>query len=109
MADYVALRSIPHEGVWAYHAGDPVPAANVEVHSYQVGVDVARINTEGVAEMEEYDPAKHSVAEVNAYLDQSDDDEKRRVLLAERVGSQRRGILDGPHAKDVPMPDVAEA
>lgn len=52
----------------------------------------------GEASPEPYDPADHNVGEVNTYLAQADDDERARVLAAERDGGNRKGIVEGPHA-----------
>lgn len=41
-----------------------------------------------------FDPAEHTVAEVNAHLEKADADERARVLAAERDGQARKGILD---------------
>lgn len=41
-----------------------------------------------------YNPGDHTVAEVNAYLETADDDERARVLTVERDGQTRKGILD---------------
>lgn len=46
------------------------------------------------AESEEYDPSEHTVPEVNKYLSTADDDERKRVLKAEKKGKGRTGILD---------------
>lgn len=40
-----------------------------------------------------FNPADHTVSEVNKYLDRADDDERARVLAAERDGQARKGIL----------------
>jgi hypothetical protein len=40
-----------------------------------------------------FDPADHTVAEVNAHLEKADDDERARVLAAERDGKARTGVL----------------
>lgn len=40
-----------------------------------------------------FDPAEHTVAEVNDYLDRADDDERERVLALERDGQARKGVL----------------
>jgi hypothetical protein len=46
-----------------------------------------------------YDPAAHSVDDVNAYLDTAEPDEVARVLAAEGEAERpRKGILEGPHA-----------
>ncbi len=37
-----ALLPIFHDGARAYNPGDPVPASNVELHGYEVGVQVER-------------------------------------------------------------------
>lgn len=42
---------------------------------------------------EQFDPADHTVAEVNAYLDTAEPAEQVRVLEAERAGKARKGIL----------------
>ncbi|MFB4306984.1 hypothetical protein [Actinomadura sp. GTD37] len=44
--DYIAMRTIYYGGSRAYNTGDPVPAANVEKHDYEVGVDVAEYGTD---------------------------------------------------------------
>lgn len=41
----------------------------------------------------EFDPSQHTVAQVNSYLDSADDDERERVLQAERDGQGRTGIV----------------
>ncbi|MCB5168002.1 hypothetical protein LG634_24640 [Streptomyces bambusae] len=40
-----------------------------------------------------FDPAAHTVAEVIAYLNDADDDERARVLAAEEAGEARATIL----------------
>lgn len=45
-----------------------------------------------------FDPAEHTVAQVNAYLADAGRDERERVLQAEAEGRGRRGILSGPHS-----------
>ena len=45
-----------------------------------------------------FDPAEHTVAQVNAYLADADEDERARVLAAEADGRARRGIVEGPHS-----------
>ena len=41
-----------------------------------------------------YDPADHTISEVEAYLEEADDDEHARVIAAEAEGKQRKGVLD---------------
>ena len=41
---------------------------------------------------EQYDPADHTVSEVNEYLSTADDREARRVVAAERAGKNRSGV-----------------
>lgn len=45
-----------------------------------------------------FDPAGHTVAQVNAYLAGADAGERERVLRAEAAGRNRRGIVEGPHS-----------
>lgn len=47
-----------------------------------------------------FDPTGHSVAEVNAYLDEHPD-AAPAVLATEAAGSARKGIVEGPHAEHV--------
>jgi hypothetical protein len=53
-----------------------------------------------MAEHDQYDPTAYTVDEVNAYLASADDDERARVLQAERDRADgkdpRVGILEGP-------------
>jgi hypothetical protein len=46
-----------------------------------------------VAVPEPFDPAGHTVAEVNDYLDYAVPEERDRVLAAERDGKNRAGIV----------------
>lgn len=49
-----------------------------------------------------FDPAAHTVREVNAYLTDADPDEVARVLAAEAAAEEpRKGVLEGPHAVTV--------
>lgn len=41
----------------------------------------------------EFDPAEHSVSEVKAYLEDADEEERQRVLEAERHGKARKSLL----------------
>src|SRR5262245_44890987 len=45
-------------------------------------------------DVEEYDPADHTVNEVLAYLENASDEERARVLEAESNGKARKGILE---------------
>ncbi|MFL6138801.1 MAG: hypothetical protein ACJ74O_13510 [Frankiaceae bacterium] len=40
-----------------------------------------------------FDPARYSVAEVQAYLESASDEERQRVIAAERAGQKRKTIL----------------
>lgn len=40
-----------------------------------------------------FDPADHTVAQVVAHLERADDEERARVLAAERAGKARAGVL----------------
>ena len=40
-----------------------------------------------------FDPNAKTVAEVNAYLEKADDEERARVLTVERNGQARKGII----------------
>lgn len=45
-----------------------------------------------------FDPADHTVEEVNEHLDGAGEGEVARVLDLEREGKARAGVLEGPHA-----------
>lgn len=45
---------------------------------------------------EAYDPAGDTADGVNAYLDETTDDERLRVLRAEQDGKARKSVLEGP-------------
>lgn len=56
--------------------------------------DTARERLSGsAAGPDAYDPADHTVAEVNSYLADVDESERERVLAAERDGQARKGVL----------------
>lgn len=44
-------------------------------------------------DVNEFDPSEANVAEVKAYLDGADEDERERVLAAEATGKNRSGVL----------------
>lgn len=44
------------------------------------------------------DPADYTVDQVNAHLASADDQERERVLAAERDGEARKGVLEGSQA-----------
>lgn len=52
---------------------------------------------------EQYDPSNYDVAEVNKYLAEANDDEKARVLQAERDGKARKGILGDDIPEEEPQ------
>ncbi len=47
---FKALLPIFHDGARAYNPGDPVPTSNVELHGYEVGVQVERVGDTPAAE-----------------------------------------------------------
>jgi hypothetical protein len=49
--------------------------------------------TELATEPELFNPADHTVDQVNAYLEDADEQEQDRVLTEERLGFERKGIL----------------
>lgn len=63
------------DAVWAQHAWPETVWAEVEVPRRM------------------FDPADCTVVEVLAHLDKADDDERDRVLDAERAGKARTGVL----------------
>jgi hypothetical protein len=48
---------------------------------------------EEAAPAADFDPSRHTVDEVSAYLSQADEAEKERVLAAERAGKARKSIV----------------
>lgn len=52
-----------------------------------------------------FDPSDHSVADVVAYLEQADDDERVRVLSEEADGKDRASLRDWTPSEE---PEVAE-
>lgn len=70
----------------AYMIGDPEP----EVDEADI---VVQQPPEPIPDPNAFDPAAHTVDEVNAYLDTADPAEQVRVLEAERSGKARKGIL----------------
>lgn len=48
----------------------------------------------GAEQGEEFDPSAHNAEDVHAYLADASDEEKSRVLDAERAGKARKGILN---------------
>lgn len=63
------------DAVWAQHAWAESIWAEVEVPRRM------------------FDPSNHTVPEVTAHLENADDDERERVLAAERAGKARAGVL----------------
>lgn len=50
---FVALIPIDHGNARAYNPGDPVPADNVRLHKYEVGVQVAKAGTKAAEQAAE--------------------------------------------------------
>lgn len=126
MPRYVALTPISHGGALAYQPGDPVHEDNVARNGYEVGVQVAEVDSgegrqllaslsgptieqppEAARQLagDIADVLTRPVADVNAWLGDHPD-AAAELLAAEQAGRRRAGILHGPHG--VP-PDVAEA
>lgn len=70
---------------------EPAPAtATVGTPLRDATVDAAPEGDDG----EPFDPAEHTVDDVQAYLADADADERQRVLDAEQAGKARKSILD---------------
>jgi len=89
-------------------APEPDPAAtgedsltpNYEEASTAPGTDAAEAKDEDEAKKEfgpESDPEDFTVEQVQTYLDKddTDEDERKRVLAAEKKGKKRKGLLEG--------------
>ena len=48
----------------------------------------------------EFDPADHSVEEVKAYIEDANDEERQRVLEAEKSGKARKTLLSDEEGKE---------
>ncbi|SED50179.1 hypothetical protein SAMN04490240_4052 [Rhodococcus pyridinivorans] len=59
------------------------------------GYSLVGPGAENPPESDMFDPAAHTVTEVNDYLNNADPAEQARVLEAERAGKARKGILGG--------------
>lgn len=70
------MRAAGEEGP----AGDPRPAGAATVEGVAAGSS-------------DFDPADHTVDEVKTYLDGADDDERDRVLVAEKDGKARTSLI----------------
>lgn len=77
-----------------YRLEEPVPAGTNggegDTGTGHDGGDLALVDA--------YDPAEHTVDQVNAYLAGVDGRERERVLQSEADGEARKGILQGPHS-----------
>lgn len=56
---------------------------------------------------EQFNPEQHTVKDVEAYLEDADDDERVRVLQAEADGKARPTLLNGKYAAQATEPDDA--
>lgn len=89
--------------------GEPTAAANVSRETAEDDAEAkaqaeaaaaaeaeaqAQAEAEAAAKAAEYDPADHTISEVEAYLEEADDAERARVIAAEEAGKQRKGVLD---------------
>lgn len=78
---------------------DPL-AARAREQGYDVDDDAYRDGPvsdtevlEPPADAEAYDPSAHNAVEVNEYLAHADEQERERVLAAERAGKARKGVV----------------
>lgn len=80
--------------------GYVVPSELLEVEADEADTDEVPADEadeadgeEGEEPADEFDPSEANVAEVKAYLDGADDNERERVLAAEANGKNRSGVL----------------
>lgn len=71
--------------------GEPKPKTDVSRETERETEDEGQGTGE---EVPAYDPADHTISEVEAYLEEADDEERARVIAAEEAGKQRKGVLD---------------
>ena len=62
--------------------------------NYIVGYAASESHVSRETEDDAFDPAEHTISEVEAYLEEAEDDERARVFAAEEAGKQRKGVLD---------------
>jgi hypothetical protein len=86
---------ITNPAVWAEDAPEPTAALPVDDPDPTKG-DPEDSTGSAEAAVDPFDPGKHTVAEVLAYLNGLDDDqaaEAQRVLAAEQAGKARQSLL----------------
>lgn len=69
-------------------------AAQAEADELAAAEADADADADAEADAELYDPSAHNISEVEAYLEEADEDERARVFAAEAAGKNRKGITD---------------
>ena len=73
---------------------EPGTSTNVDEVYNKGGEATATADVSRETEDDAFDPAEHTISEVEAYLEEAEDDERARVFAAEEAGKQRKGVLD---------------
>lgn len=87
---------------------EPAPGQPVDKDGHPAG-DHDGLGGTAPEDAATYDPGKHNVDEVNAYLALAADAERQRVLDVEGAGKARKGVLEGPHQPTVVQLDDDQA
>jgi hypothetical protein len=87
-----------------YHVADSSALEGYSAHDDSADADIlADVEAEDSDQPDEFDPSKHTAADVRAYLRRMREDENRaefeRVTEAERYGLNRSSALDGDYER----------
>lgn len=94
MADFVVIQDIPFGTVYAYRVGDLITADAVRRNGWEDYVK-PRDSIEAAPPRGPFDPANYTEEQVQEYLAEADEAERKRVLDAERDGKSRARLLVG--------------
>lgn len=72
----------------------PLSVDGVEQPETEAEAQAAEAEGNGDVEGGEYDPSEHKVGEVTTYLDGASEEERERVIAAEREGQGRKTIVE---------------
>lgn len=86
---YIVPKELATEG-----ADDTHVVLSHAVTNGAAEANASKTDADESVEVEEFDPAKHSVKDVKAYLETADEAERERVLTAEKEGQARPTLVE---------------
>jgi hypothetical protein len=83
-----------------YYQGEANTVGGISIDGVDYPAKAAVASDAEVESGQAFDPSDHNIDDVQAYLANATDEERARVLEAERAGKARKTLLDAPGSFD---------